>query len=810
MDGIHSDRNIILKFFLVFTWIILSETLPTLPVPRFMTLQPPTYPTFRLTAPPVMLKKACRQKMTQEEAVSRYLPSCASCLGKCGNISKVDPFSPQGCSCDSSCVTYRDCCHDFATHCPQEAKESPDLIMDQPASCRTIQGVTHHDEDYLLIGSCQRNETACRISKDSLNSFVPVFDVERKLHFVNLNCAVCNGAKRVVPWKNILTCLKEVPQHRQNLSETITKDEFDELWKVCKVDLIPDEATMEKPRTCVAPQWIRSRPCDISCEGTEFEKLCYGSNGHKTYLEARGFSFSNFFCLLCVEPVPNDVLKKVTDCFIDVPVNRIAPPSFKYFSFRLLFDVDLRHGLTVGEEPVPDCGENQLWVETEQRCRVLYSPSEMETYNETSGDLHIVFQILNGTLPSEIVTKIEKLILNLSPHIQRIELLMLDNVTMALTLFMTNVTAISKETFIKTAETWSHGSKNLTLLYFTNLTTQVSCDVNYHVYNRSEYIFLTNNRIKLLVSERRVTPDKFKITSNYSVRVCPEPEGIEDFVMSIVTIICLGISIIALILRLVLHCLMMDHRPARLQVCLAVSLLIGMVSFLLNPLVLHSHSSVCYTVAVVIHWSFLAAFCWMTVIGWDILNMFKASSDFQRIGQGNKKFVIYSLYSWLFPTVAVCIALAVDHSNVDSKWHPAYADKLCWLSGRIGLLIYFVSPVALQILINIIIFIACCIYLQKNKMPSGSISQEKQRLWLHLRLLILMGITWVVGFLAIPLDSDVLWYIFIILNALQGIFLLLVYILANRTQQRLAETLRKLRKSSTTAGTSSTTVSSKL
>ena len=810
MDVIHSDRNILLNILLAFTRILLSETSPTLPVPHFMTVPspPPIYPTFRIKEPPVMLLRACHRRITQAEAISEYLPSCASCFGKCGNITKVNKRDPQGCSCDSSCVSYRDCCHDFTTHCPEEAKNSPDLITDQPALCRWIDGVLHNGE-YLLIGSCQRNETACRISKDSLNSFVPVYDVERKLHFVNLNCAVCNGAKRVVPWKNILTCLKEIPQNRQNLSETITKEEFNELWKVCRVDLIPDKATMEKPRTCVSQHFIPTRPCDNNCKGTEFERLCRESNKHKTYLEAREFSFSNFFCLLCVEPVPNDILKKVTGCYIRVPAKHIVPPGVKYFSFRLLFDVDLRYGLTVGEEPVPECGEKQQWVEAEKRCRVSYSASEVENYNETRGELYIVFQILNGTLSSQI----EKMTLNLSPHIQRMELLMLDSVTVALTLFTTNVTAISKENYIKTADAW-FPDKNWTLLYFTNLTTHVSCDVDYHVYDRSEYIFLTNNRIKLLASKRRVTPDKFKIASNYTVRVCPEPEGIGigGFVMSIVTIVCLSLSIIALVIRLVLHCLTLDRGPARLQVCLAVSLLIGMVSFLLNPLVLH-HYTACYTVAVVIHWSFLAAFCWMTVIGWDILNMFKASSDFQRIGHGNKKFVIYSLYSWLFPTVAVCVALVMEHSNVDSKWHPAYADKLCWLSGRVGLLIYFVSPVALQILINIMIFAACCVYLQKNKMSSRSTSQERQRLWLYLRLLILMGITWVVGFLAIPLNSDVLWYIFIILNGLQGIFLLLVYILANRTQQKLSEVLRKLQKKSsrpTSAGTSNTGISSKL
>ena len=801
MEVIRSDSNIIIFILFIFTWILglHSEALSTLPSLPF----PPGAP-FRP-------KKTCRQNITKEEAISKYLPHCASCRGKCGTIVNTNQWSQQGCSCDSSCVAYKDCCHDFKTHCPEEARKNPGLITDQPASCQTTGDEC--TKYYLLIGSCKKKDLSCAISKDSLNSIVPVFDVQRKLHFVNFNCAVCNGAKDVIPWKATMECVKPYEHNRKNLSETITKEEFNELWKSCGIDVFPDEGAMEKPRRCLP---VRFQPCDPQCAGTEFQRLCQGPDEHITYLETRPphrSLFSNFFCLLCVEPEPTDILKNTIQCyFSDFSLFRfrchsqLQPISF---SFQLLFDVNLRHGLTVGEEPVLDYGEKQVWVEAEDRCRVLYSLLEMNNFNETKGVLNIVFKILNGTSTPEMITKIKKLTCNFSVHVQQIEHMLLDNVTLALTLFTTNVTAITKENYMKATKTW-FADKNITLLYFTNLTTQVNCDVDYLVYNRSEYTFLTNNRIKLLAANRTVKPGKFKIVSNYTVRVCPEPGGLKFDAMSIVTIVCLSLSIIALTLRLVLHCVLSDGGPARLQVSLAVSLLLAMVTFLLSPLFLN-YFPVCYTVAVLIHWAFLAAFCWMTVIGWDILNMFKATSDFERIGQGNKKFVFYSLYSWGFPTIVCCIALAVDHSNVDLIWRPAFAKKLCWFSGKVGLLIFFVSPVALQILINIIIFIACCFYLQRSKMPDGRTTmeqhEERQRFWLYLKLLILMGITWVVGFLVIPLDIDVLWYIFIIINASQGILLLIVYVVGKRTRQRLTETLSKL---SCSASTSSTGVTSQL
>ncbi len=39
---------------------------------------------------------------------------------------------------------------------------------------------------------------------------------------------------------------------------------------------------------------------------------------------------------------------------------------------------------------------------------------------------------------------------------------------------------------------------------------------------------------------------------------------------------------------------------------------------------------------------------------------------------------------------------------------------------------------------------------------------------------ILMGITWIVGFIASFLDNEILWWVFILTNSLHGIFLCLI------------------------------------
>ena len=731
----------------------------------------------------------CRENITKDEVIARYLPSCASCKGRCGGVTTMGVFRQDGCSCDSGCRSYMDCSPDFETHCSEEALQPVSIAVARPATCRTLWGLSVATENYLLIDSCLKNESACRISSESASTMVPVWDSETQLHFVNLNCAVCNGVKDIIPWDSTMVCKKSQVSYRRNISETLTKDEFEDVWDLCSVDLTPNLNKMKQPRTCVPQFVIPKSSCDQICVGTEIGNLC--KTGHTTYLshnvEWHSFGFSNFFCVLCAPR--GNLVRDDMNCKINFPGFIVRPLTPEYFSFRLLFDVDLRHGLTVGQDPLPQCPEEQIWVEDEQRCRFNYLDTNV--YNRTTDKIVIVMSIENGTLTHHVLVSVDRLTLQLSPYIQRNEIFMLDNITLAISVFTTNSTSFTREKFLNQTRTW-FPYISWKLLYFKNTETLFNCEHDTPVYNKTEFSFMEGNQLRLHTNPNQVIPEeRFKIINNLSVVVCSIPDSWEGYgpkslnAMSIVTIVCVSLSIISHVIRLILHCVLSEGGPARLQVCLVVSLLIGMVSFLLNPLVTHPFP-LCYSTAVVIHWSFLAAFCWMTVIGWDILYMFKATSNLQRIGKGDKRFIIYSAYAWGLPSLIVTSAIVIDHSDVDSMWQPAYGVTLCWISGRIGLLLYFVSPVALQVLINIIAFICCSVFLFKNKTMDRR-KREKERFWLHIRLFFLMGITWVTGFLAIPLNSDALWYVFIVLSASQGVYLLLVYVLTKRNRHKFQE-----------------------
>ena len=730
-----------------------------------------------------------RVNLTVEEAIFKYLPSCASCEGKCGT--KMSSDEPKrGCSCDELCISYKDCCPDYVRHCPTDAAhEHSGFIPVLTPDCTIVPVSMYSSKPYLLVDSCKHNRSACTTTRDSPQEFIPVWDALRKVHFVNFNCAVCNGATKLTPWQSKLTCHRSRVQVRQDISETMKKEELNKLWKQCTVTMTPDPKVMDNPRTCVPHGFIPPKSCGNLCFRTHFEDICKHNRNISyinVYTKAGKIHFKSFYKFICsqFEPLAPDAL----NCDVDFHIETGGFHVPGYFSFKLLFDVDIQNGFVVGQNRIPECLEGEIWSRDERKCRKSYDDT---LYNQSLSKINLVLELEDEDLVQTILDKSHEIYLS---HVQGTAAYLVKPKLVAYTLYVTNQTSVSQKELEGTIATMLRG-KRFRMFYLNDTEIKCKGQEAIHVYDKTEFEFVIPNSIRIIKTNRTVS--EFKIISNFSVAVCGVSISFNSFSassMGIVTIVFTSLSIIALSIRLLLHCLLADGGPARLQISLVTSLLVAMVAFLLNPFFLHLFS-VCYVIAVLIHWSFLAAFCWIAVIGWDILHMLNLASNLRRTEQGNRMFLFYSLYGWGFPTMTVVTSLVLDNTGFSSSWTPAYAVSLCWISNKLGLLVYFVAPVALQIFVSIIFFVGCIFYLYRNKMSRGNNNQERGRFWIHIRLFILMGLTWVIGFVAIPLNYDALWYIFIVLNASQGIFLLLVYLLTKRTRRHLLEKYRNSWKS---------------
>ncbi len=203
----------------------------------------------------------------------------------------------------------------------------------------------------------------------------------------------------------------------------------------------------------------------------------------------------------------------------------------------------------------------------------------------------------------------------------------------------------------------------------------------------------------------------------------------------------------------------------------------------------------CVVFAVLIHYSFLASFFWIQVMSFDIWRTF-SRPEVTSSGGHRKRFLLYSAFGWVCPLVLVSVSITVDFvSELNKMYKPGYGDGLCWITQRRGLLIFFGAPLAVIMLTNLLFYMLTLRHLillnQDTKLLQQQSQDKRHRLGLYVKLSVIMGLTWIFGFVATFADVDPLWYLFVVLNSLQGAFICLSFVMTRKVVKLLGERLRQ-------------------
>lgn len=175
------------------------------------------------------------------------------------------------------------------------------------------------------------------------------------------------------------------------------------------------------------------------------------------------------------------------------------------------------------------------------------------------------------------------------------------------------------------------------------------------------------------------------------------------------TLAVLVISLICLTLHGVFYACLSRLRTwhGRNLLCFCCSLFVAQFLFLIGRLAVDNYG-VCVFLSASLHFFWLASFCWMNILSFDTWKTFR-SSFYQSRYKRERMFIFYSLYAWGVPFLIVLIALILDMTNISAKIQPHYAifkwQKLCWINSKTGLLCFFLIPVGVIIMENLIMFI---------------------------------------------------------------------------------------------------------
>lgn len=209
---------------------------------------------------------------------------------------------------------------------------------------------------------------------------------------------------------------------------------------------------------------------------------------------------------------------------------------------------------------------------------------------------------------------------------------------------------------------------------------------------------------------------------------------------------------------------------------------------------------------------FLAAFFCTNVMAFDVWRTLKLATEklvIRSQSSGKRQFVWYSLYAWGGPLIITTISVIVDnYDGIPEVFKPGYGKyDICWMNNRIAKIIFFVVPSFTLLIVNAVFFILTFFMIFNNKMKTTN-DQSKQNVKLnyilYVRLALMMGLTWLTGVIAFLVRNDVLWFLFDLLNSLQGLFLFIFFTCTKKVVKQLKEKSSTIKFSSSKQATLTT------
>ncbi|XP_019627216.1 PREDICTED: uncharacterized protein LOC109472084 [Branchiostoma belcheri] len=173
----------------------------------------------------------------------------------------------------------------------------------------------------------------------------------------------------------------------------------------------------------------------------------------------------------------------------------------------------------------------------------------------------------------------------------------------------------------------------------------------------------------------------------------------------------------------------------------------------------------CTVYAILLHYFILTAFTSMNVLAVDLFLTFREDSERAELYK-------YILYTWLVPVPIVLVTVIVEFG---SSVRVGYGEQ-CWIGNPTASLVAFGVPVLCALMVNFVFTTLVLLAIRKSFQIASTALQRSEisKIWVYMRISFLAGFTWILGFIVPFVNVAVLDYIFIVLNASQGLLLTLL------------------------------------
>ena len=634
-------------------------------------------------------------------------------------------FISDACRCDEElCTLFGDCCaesqYTHNTTGPEFACVSTSVFE------QAIDSIT-----YWMIASCPRNASVSAIMDGVANlceaqslSSPPVSDNRTGLVYRNRYCAQCHGVpdKEQLSWRSQWRCNDTLQETFNSGNSTI---DAEQLLNFCNVSAFVQPASLSssplRPRTCSARViYTCQPPPGTDTSSAEYRALSDLCRSQLVDVRITGSSnttlYKNEFCARCSTFGQDMKILCPPMPERDVGQMDLPPPN----TFAIFLDITGSGKVVIAIENIvvtstveQSCGEGQVFDVYSNVCREsLCQPG----------------YIYNGTC----------LLLSL-----------LDSNCTLIALNETEYRMITNQVIY-----WIALEQNVSVqgynsqgnpLVCTNFTTNFTSEVNETI-TRTLYGY----------------PAAFAILSYVG----------------------LSLDVVAGAILLFTYTAFAEMRTfyGKLLMNFVLVLLLGDLTFLLGTALfaVTLENVVCQVVAILLHYLFLARFVWMSLLSLNVARHFYHAAKF--IASGEKEswpyLILYMAAGWLSPLLVLGVTVPLNYAISGTVGYGV--NGMCWMNQTLVIIVSFIVPLAICILFTTGAFLFVCIILVK--LNWSTVTKDKHRTSSHnFRVLVAVffvtGSMWLFGFLAL-IDSALswAWYVFIILNTTQAVFLTLAYI----------------------------------
>ena len=291
----------------------------------------------------------------------------------------------------------------------------------------------------------------------------------------------------------------------------------------------------------------------------------------------------------------------------------------------------------------------------------------------------------------------------------------------------------------------------------------------------------------------RLYEGEFLRTVHYeTVRVCisdylrnvdydmrPKP-GVSYSPQAILSFVCNLMSMVGLLITLVTYSLLDELRsvPGKNNMMLSLHLLIAQCLYQFG-MDKTEYPTACIVLGILIHMFWLTAIFWMNACTLHMFRTFVTGQSYRSVRAFDPQVFGYAFYCYSVAIFIVSINIGISLYESDAKDF-GYGDRHCYISKPAMVGWTFALPVGVIIILNLSFFLAVVYQISASTMRRRGKQTDRANTVIYMKLSSLTGVTWVFGYLYLWTEFEPLEYIFIVLNAGQGVFIFISFICTKR------------------------------